>query len=147
MRTVLFTRHADIDLPATSSDPELNAAGMQRAGELAHVVSAAHVTSVFTSTLRRTKLTAAPLAARLGLRPDVVPPPDELARQVVTGELGAMIMVVGHTNTIPDMIAALGVVTPPAIGEREFDNLFLVTIPGSGEASLLALKYGKPSIV
>jgi phosphohistidine phosphatase SixA len=147
MRTVLFVRHADIDLPATSHDPVLNAEGVRRAEELARVVGAAQVASVFTSGLRRTKLTAAPLAARFGLRPSEVPTPEEFARQVRVGELGAVIIVVGHSNTIPGMIAALGVVTPPIIGEREFDNLFIGTAAGNGEVSLLALKYGKASIV
>lgn len=147
MKTVLFARHADIDLPATSSDPVLNAAGVRRAAELAHVVSGARVASAFTSTRRRTKLTAAPLANRLGLQPNEVAPPEEFARQVLAGELGDVIMVVGHSNTIPEMIAALGAVAPPTIDEREFDNLFLVTVAGNGGASLVALKYGKPSIV
>ena len=44
------------------------------------------------------------------------------------------------------MIEALGVPAPaPAIGEREFDNLFVVTSVG-GEAGLLRLKYGKQSV-
>ncbi|MGH3879364.1 MAG: phosphoglycerate mutase family protein [Actinophytocola sp.] len=146
MQTVLFTRHADIDLPPTSSDPELNAAGAARAEELAHVVHTAQVASVFTSTLRRTKLTAAPPAARLGLRPAVAPPAAELARRVLAGELGAVVLVVGHSNTVPEMIAALGVTAPPTIGEREFDNLFVVTVADSGEASSLALKYGETSL-
>ena len=146
MKTVLFVRHADIDLPAISRDPVLNSAGVQRAEELAHVVGAAQVVSVFTSTLRRTKLTAAPLVARLGLPSGEVPAPEEFARQVRAGEPGAVIMVVGHSNTVPEMIAALGVSTPPVIGEREFDNLFLVTVAGNGEVPLLALKYGKASI-
>jgi broad specificity phosphatase PhoE len=146
MKTVLFARHANIDLPRTTDDPVLNAAGVARAEELAHVLGAVHVESVFTSTRRRTKLTAAPLANRFGLHPEVVPPPEEFARQVLAGDLDAVIMVVGHSDTIPDMIAALGVAAPPTITDREFDNLFLVTIANSGETELLALKYGKPSL-
>jgi phosphohistidine phosphatase SixA len=147
MRTVLFVRHADIDLPAMSRDPVLNAAGRQRTEELARVVGAAQIASVSTSELQRTKLTAAPLAARLGLLPSEVAPPEEFARQVHAGELGAVSLVVGHSNTIPAMMAALGVSTPPTIGEREFDNLFLVMVASDGEVPLLALKYGKPSIL
>ena len=54
-------------------------------------------------------------------------------------------MIAGHSNTIPEMIEAFGVPAAPAIGEREFDNLFVVSVVG-GEAALLRLKYGKQSV-
>ena len=60
MRTVFLVRHANIDLPPTSNDPDLNAAGRQRADALATVLGAAGVGRIFTSELRRTKQTVAP---------------------------------------------------------------------------------------
>ena len=75
MTIVLLVRHADIDLPALSSDPPLNAAGRRRAAGLAHVAGGAGVTAVFTSTFARTIQTVGPLVARLGLVARPVPAP------------------------------------------------------------------------
>jgi phosphohistidine phosphatase SixA len=145
MTTVLLVRHADIDLPPRSSNPPLNAAGRLRAGGLAHIAGGAGVTAVFTSTFTRTIQTVGPLVARLGLAAHPVPPPAVLAQQVTAGALGSVVVIAGHSNTIPELIEALGVPAPaPAIGEHEFDNLFVLTVVG-GEAGLLRLKYGKQS--
>jgi phosphohistidine phosphatase SixA len=143
MITVLLVRHADIDLPPGSNDPPLNAKGRARADTLAHLAGSAGVTTVFTSTFNRTKQTAGPLAARLGLQPQIAPPPATFARQVLSGTFGEVIVVAGHSDTVPQMIAALGA-SPPAIGEREFDNLFVVAVPQSAQAGVTRLKYGQP---
>lgn len=145
MTTVLLVRHADIDLPALSSDPPLNAAGQRRAAGLAHVAGGAGVTAVFTSTFARTIQTVGPLVARLGLVADLVPPPVVLAQQATAGALGSVVVIAGHSNTIPEMIEAFGVAAAPAIGERDFDNLFVVSVVG-GDAGLLRLKYGNQSV-
>jgi phosphohistidine phosphatase SixA len=146
MITVLLVRHADIDVPPASDDPPLNAAGRRRAETLAHVAGTAGVTSVFTSSLIRAKQTVEPLVARVGLNPAEVPPPSVLAQRVVSGTLGGVVLIAGHSNTIPEMMVALGVSSGiPAIGEREFDNLFVVTVAESVGSSALSLKYGKPS--
>ena len=144
MITVLLVRHADINLPPTSDDPPLNAAGRARAKTLAHVAGAAGVTAVFTSSLTRTKQTVKPLVALSGLQPREAPPPAALAYEVLSSTAGTVVLVAGHTNTVPQMIAALGA-SPPTIGEHEFDNLFVVTVAGPGKASVLRLKYGKQS--
>jgi hypothetical protein len=92
------------------------------------------------------KQTVAPLAASLAIEPSDVPAPAVLAQQVSSGALGRVILIAGHSNTVPQMIAALGV--PGAlleIGEREFDNLFVVTVASTANAHLLHLKYGAPS--
>jgi phosphohistidine phosphatase SixA len=140
MITVLFVRHADIDLPPGSSNPPLNAKGRARADTLAHIASAAGVTAIFTSSFTRTKQTAEPLAARLGLQPQLAPPPPTFVQQVVSGALGEVIVVAGHSDTVPEMIAALSA-SRPTIGEREFDSLFVVAVAQSAEASVLRLKY------
>lgn len=131
MATVLLVRHADIDLPPSSNDPPLNSAGMERANELVHVAGLEGITAVFTSSLARTKQTVGPLAARLGIQPREVPPPPVFAEEILSGTVGQVVLVAGHSNTVPQMIEALG--APPlsfAIGEREFDNLFVVTVLG-----------------
>jgi broad specificity phosphatase PhoE len=141
--TVLLVRHADIDLPPLSNNPPLNAAGRRRAATLARIAAGSGVTAIFTSTFTRTIQTVEPLVARLGLQGNVAPAPAVLAQQVTAGTLGSLVVIAGHSNTVPEIINALGVQPAPhAIGEREFDNLFIVTLVG-GEAGLLHLKYGK----
>jgi phosphohistidine phosphatase SixA len=144
VRTILLVRHADIDLPPRSADPPLNAAGRTRAEQLAFIAGDAGVSTIFTSTLVRTKQTVAPLATRLGIVSRVAPEPEVLAKDVLSGSVGDAIVIAGHSNTIPPMIKALGVAAAaiPVIGERDFDNLFIVTLTSSGEAGLLRLKYG-----
>lgn len=146
MVTVLLVRHADIDVPAASTDPSLNAAGRARAKTLAHVVGAAGVTTVYTSTFARTKETVKPFVVQSGLQSKIAPAAALLAQQVTSGSAGAVVLIAGHSDTIPQFIAALGVPLPaPVIGPTQFDNLFVVTVRGPGAASLARLKYGKPS--
>jgi phosphohistidine phosphatase SixA len=140
--TILLVRHADIDLPPASADPSLNEAGQLRAEALAHVAGAAGVTTVFTSSLARTKETAAPIVKALGLRAREMPAAATVARQARTGRLGPVVLIAGHSNTVPEVIAALGVPPPaPVIGETEFDNLFVVTLAQPSGAGLVVLRY------
>jgi len=142
--TVLLVRHADIDLPPASADPPLNAAGRARAKALAQLVGAAGVTAVFTSSFTRTKQTVKALASQLGIQPQEAPP--ALVQLVLSGAAGPAVLVAGHSNTVPQMITALGGLPPGVvIGENEFDNLFVVTAGGPGGASVVRLKYGKSS--
>ena len=143
MIVVLLVRHADIDLPPASDDPPLNAAGRERAKALDRALAGAGIATVFVSSLARTRQTVEPLAARLGLQPQETPTPREFAAKLLSGTAGGVVLVAGHSNTVPAMIAVLGA-PPPAIGERDFDNLFVVSRSSSGqEASLVRLKYGK----
>ena len=147
MITVLLVRHADVDVPPPigNPDPSLNMKGVIRANELARVAAAAGVTKIFTSELKRTKETAAPLAARLNLAqpPLVAPGVAEFAAGAHAGLYGPVVLVVGHTNTVPPLIDAL--VSPqPTITIRGFDNLFIVSLT-AGESQLVWLKYGSPS--
>lgn len=148
MASVLLVRHADIDLaPApVPGDPPLNAAGRARAATLAHVAGTAGVATVLTSSFLRTRQTVEPLAGRLGLVPRLTPSSSLLASQLLSGALGETVLVAGHSNTVPEMIAAFGVPPPhPAIGHHEFDNLFVVAVFAPGEARLLHLRYGAPA--
>ncbi|GIM93183.1 phosphoglycerate mutase family protein [Paractinoplanes toevensis] len=139
MVTILLVRHADIDLPPATTDPPLNDAGRRRAEALAHVVGPAGVTTVFTSPLARTKQTVQPLGLTAGEMPGLA----VVAGQARAGEYGPVVLIAGHSNTVPAVIAALGVPQPPVIPETEFDNLFVVTLTEPAGASLLALKYGR----
>jgi broad specificity phosphatase PhoE len=143
---VILVRHAEkATVPA--NDPPLTPEGRERAKELARVVGKSGITAIFTTNLARTKQTAAPTAALLHLQPAVnAPGPTyarDLANRIRTQHAGRTVLVVGHTNTTHDVIAALGVDTAPTIPETDFDNLYIVTLADGNEPKLVSLKYGE----
>ena len=67
--------------------------------------------------------------------------------EIVKTHKGKIILVVGHSNTIPELIANMGAskVVPP-IAEDEYDNIYIVTIPWFGKTKTIRLRYGAPYI-
>ena len=143
--TVLLVRHAD-RLPGQQTD-ELAAVGVARSRELAHALQKAGVNAIIHSDTQRAAQTAAPLAAAGGITPSVLPAKDFAA---VAGEVrkhpGETVLIVGHSNTVPPIIAALGGPQLPDLGDNDFDDLFVLTVCRCGwrPARLLSLQYGAP---
>jgi broad specificity phosphatase PhoE len=123
--TIFIVRHAE-KAATGGSDPDLSSAGRQRAQRLANVLKDARISAIFVTELRRTRQTAAPLAQMLGLNPQVVPSNNSPLLNARVHAASGNILVVGHSNTIPDMIRGFGVMAPVQIGENDFDNLFLL---------------------
>ena len=145
MLLVILLRHADIDLPrpAGEPDPDLNESGRDRALALADCLANAGVSRIFTSDARRTQQTAAPLAERLGLTPSSPPTVAALVEELTGGAAEGVACVVGHSNTVPEIIEGLGAdASGIQIGEADFANLFVVCGAGSPGARLLSLVYG-----
>ncbi len=124
--TVLLVRHAD----RVPGEDALSAAGLARAQALVHVATKAGVSAIYHSEALRTQQTAQPLATALGLTPTQLPATNTqaLADDIYTQHYGQTVLVVGHSNTVPQIIAALGGPALPSIDDNEFDNLFVVTI-------------------
>jgi phosphohistidine phosphatase SixA len=139
---VILVRHAeradarDAAGSFSEKDPDLSAAGHARAEGLARLLKDASVTAIFTTALKRTQQTAAPLARTLAIEPTVADAADLL--QSIRSAQGA-VLIVGHSNTVPDMIARLGVKEPVTIADDEFDNLFVVF--SGPQPTLLRLRY------
>jgi phosphohistidine phosphatase SixA len=145
--TIVVIRHAEKALDSVA-DPPLTEAGEARAALLARmfgdVKSPGHIDAIYTSPALRNRLTAAPLAARLGLTPVVAPAgdPKSLARRILHEHEGGRILVIGHIDTVPPIVAALsGAKNIPAIGEQEYGTMYIVTVPRIGYANLLRLTY------
>ena len=103
----------------------------------------AGITGIITSPAIRTNETAKPLAMSLGIMPKVDTMNDAKALVNTIRALpgGGNVLVVGHTDTIPELLTALGSPSTFSIGETEFDNLFVVT-PGQGtHPRILRLRY------
>lgn len=95
--------------------------------------------SIFTSEFVRTKQTAAPVAQALGIVPVEIATDVDAAKTQLLGA-ASPILVIGHSNTVPDLIAALGGPTDIQIGEHEFDRMFAVSV-ASGGVSVLEFRY------
>jgi broad specificity phosphatase PhoE len=132
---VILVRHAErLD---DSSDSPLSAAGEQRAERLARMLESAGVTAIYTTPYQRTVKTAEPLARRLGLKiTSDDPPPADLLRRIHESHPQGTVLIVGHSNTVPDLLTALGYNTPVQIPANEYDNLFIVA-PRQGSAPVV----------
>lgn len=139
-RIVVLVRHGEKQ--SEDRDAALSPAGVARAACLADTLAELGVTHVFTTEFARTRDTAAPLAKRLGLTPEVVPAADEAAWRERLAALppGAIALVAGHSNTVPALVAALGA-GEVAIAGDTYDKLFAVVLPEHGPPTLLRLHY------
>ena len=144
--TVLLIRHGERSaLTPTPPDPPLTAAGKARALTLRHVLGAAGIKDIYRSHFLRAQQTAQPLATQLALTPLVLDDAASIKADILAHHAGHTVLMIGHSNTVPELIQQLGAGTLPVIDESVFDNLFVVKLLGSGTASLTHLKYGKPS--
>lgn len=140
---VFLVRHAERadtvngGQPMMAADPNLSEAGRRRAESLATVLRDARITAIFVTEYKRTQETAAPLAKALGISPTVVTSKDTLGLVARVRESTGNVLVVGHSNSVPNIITALGVVNAPPIADTEYDNLFIVTAP----SQLVQLRY------
>jgi broad specificity phosphatase PhoE len=151
---VLVVRHAE-KVADGSADPELSEAGQKRAQALADVAEEAGVVAVYTTQFKRTRETARPLAERLKIPAVVVEAtrenarthPAALAKQILAKHAGQTVLVVGHSNTVPLIVEALGGRRPPDLDDAtEFDRLFVVIVPKDGRAQVVRARYGEAGI-
>ena len=139
--TILLVRHAPkLD---DSSDPPLSEAGAARARDLASLLEGAGVTAIYTTQYHRTIDTAAPLAKATGVESAIVPGKETaaLVERLRASAPEDLILVVGHSNTIPEILSALGCKEVIAIADDQYDDLFVVIPRRDGHAAMLRLKY------
>jgi phosphohistidine phosphatase SixA len=145
--TVILIRHADKD----DNNDYLNPHGIARSFELIQVLSAAGIQAVYTSTAKRSKQTVKPFLAQhlsTHLPTKALSTAEELSTDILCYE-GKIVLVVGHANTVPELIHLLG---GPVyrdyrddINNCEFDNLFVLVRYSATRVSLTRAKYGMPT--
>lgn len=151
--TMIFVRHAEKALVPVD-DPGLSPEGQARASELARQLVDADVVAgidaIYSTPTRRTMETAQPVADALGLgihTYDYDPSEDgeAVVDAMVRAHKGRIILVVGHSDTLPGLIADLGASKKvPAIADDEYDNIYLISIPWFGKTKTIRLRYGTP---
>ena len=144
---IFIVRHAEKE---TGKDPVLTPAGNVRAGDLMRALQNEGIQKIYVSQYRRTQNTGDSLRMQLNI--DTVQyAADTLCDKLITaimehGDFGKTILIIAHSNTIPQIIRKFGVTDYPYgdIPDNEFDNLFLVTYKKE-KAKLKKMKYGAKS--
>jgi len=148
-KAVFVVRHAEKASDANEVSVPLSAAGTARAQKLAAMLKDAGITAIYSTDTVRTKTTGEPLAAAQKIpirtydfatvdgKPNLSPLAEKLRRE----HSQDVVLVVGHSNTIAPLLAALGCRESVSIAGDEYDNLFVVVPQGSGTPLLLRLRF------
>lgn len=144
---IFIVRHAEKE---TGKDPVLTSAGNARAGDLMRALQNEGVQKIYVSQYKRTQMTGDSL--RIQLKIDTVHyAADTLCDNLVNSimqhsDFGKTILIIAHSNTIPQIIRKFGVTDYPYgdIPDNEFDNLFVI-IYKKEKAKLKKMKYGAKS--
>lgn len=130
-KTFIFIRHAE-KVQTLHADPPLTAAGAAQAVAFAELLKEQNISAVYSTPYRRTLETAAPLASLKNLTTQLYEPlyAVSLLEQLKTQVDSGVVVVVGHSNTIPDMVNALvGREEVAPITEEEYGLVFIVIVP------------------
>lgn len=142
--TIMVMRHGE-KAAVPADDPGLSHEGEARAERLAEVLGRApegqRIEVIFTSELRRTQDMARPLASRLGVPVISMPAgdPGALVERLLDEYRGGRILVVGHSNTVPEIVRRLGGEDIPDMADTEFGVIYVVTRPRFGRTSVIRL--------
>jgi broad specificity phosphatase PhoE len=144
-QTVFVVRHAERadggaganTMTGTPADPPLSSAGEARAQKLASMLADAGIKAIYVTEFKRTQDTAKPLAAKLGLRVEVIPSKDTAAliAKVRAEHPNDAVLIVGHSNTVPDVVKAFTGRTV-TMSDEEYSAMFVLT-PNAGTAALI----------
>lgn len=134
----VVVRHAE-KAAGADPDPSLTAEGHARARALAHALADAPVVAVYSTAFARTRQTAMPTANAHGLPVttyDAREPADALAIRLRAAHPAGTVLVVGHSNTVPAIAAALCGCDVAAMDETEYDRRLVVTVDADDKAKL-----------
>lgn len=148
--TVLLIRHADIDISDGVIEDDsisLNSCGQKRAKNLADMIEKAPISAIYTSNKHRSIQTAEPLIKRLhsSIEHKKIDSPQKIAEDILSNYRGKNVLVIHHSNTVPQIIQTLSNEIVDMI--REFDDFYIVNIYISDNeenkfTNVVRLKYG-----
>ena len=148
---VILARHAEKVVPnPPDGDPDLTDAGRARAAALAEALRNAGVDAVITTQFKRTRFTGQPAAEQAGVTPEVVSTSGAQGHvaavaDAVRRHAGHTVLVVGHSNTVPAIVAALGGPRLPDICDSQYADLFTLILEPGKAPVLVRSTYGVAS--
>jgi broad specificity phosphatase PhoE len=144
----VVVRHAE---KATDDpkDPSLSDAGQARAERLAVALKGLPLHHAVSTQYRRTQATAAPAAKANGIEVHAKPIDasnsatyaKDLAAHIRQDHAGQNLLLVGHSNTVPELVEALTGTKAEPMADDEFDRVYVITLPADGPPRFVVLRY------
>lgn len=145
--TFIVVRHAE-KADDAARDPDLSAAGQERALDLARQLAREDLVAVHATAFRRTQQTVQPTADAHGIPPatyDAGQPAEAFAARLRAEHPRGTVLVAGHSNTVPGIVAALCGCPVEEMPETEYDRLSTVRFDAGGRPRLEVTRYGAPT--
>jgi broad specificity phosphatase PhoE len=144
-QAVFLARHAELVNGQAMAEPKnlpLSETGEARAKRLAEHLKDVGINAIIVTDFVRTNKTAEPLARALNIQLTVVPKGDPklLVERLRKEHANDRVLIVGHTDTLPGLIAAFGHPSEIKIESQDYGNLFLL-VPKNGEPLFTRLRY------
>lgn len=134
---IYVTRHAEKS--AEGKDPDLTAQGTARAATIARMLGKAGIGALFSTPTRRTLQTAQPLATQLSLAVQTYHPGQSAAMVEKMRPLAGPVLVVGHSNTVPELVTLFGGGVVAPIADDEYDRLYQLIVAPDGSVTTVLL--------
>ena len=134
---IYVTRHAE--KAAEGKDPSLTAQGQARARALAALLKKVGIKYVYSTATVRTQLTAQPLAQQSGVAMQLY---DAAKPAIVVEKIKALAgptLLVGHSNTVPELVKLLGGAPGAPIADDEYDRLYQLIVAADGSVTTVLL--------
>lgn len=132
---IWVVRHAEKDTSdLKDKDPDLSSEGKARAQALANYLKGENLDSIFSTNYKRTKLTGYPTADRIGLGIKTYDPASQkaFAQSLIKNAEGKKILIIGHSNTVQEILAEFGAAKPVKdLTDEDYDYIFTLTIKGN----------------
>ena len=144
---VFLARHAESMSIPGNRDAPLTAAGMRRASALGQVLRSSDVVQVFASQFLRSHATAESVSVATHAPLEVVHSDSSagLARMIRTRFHGKTVVIVGHSDSLPNVVAELGWEGAEAAERWRYDDLGLLEFRDGGPVQFVHLHYGGPA--
>lgn len=143
--TFIVLRHAEKE--STDKNANLSSDGKLRAEALRHVLSTSGVNAIYSTPFNRTRQTVTPLAEEKKIVITEYPvnkPYTQLIAEILDTYLGKTVVVVGHSNTVPEILKVLSDnLFIVSISENQYDNLYIVSVTKEKIPEVVPMKYGK----
>ena len=142
---VYLVRHAEKADDGTN-DPPLAIAGRIRVQTLKALLADVDLTHVHTTDWTRTRDTARPFAQDAGVELAIYDPRELETLAADIKATPGRHLVAGHSNTTPQLVAALGGDPLGPIDELEYDRLYVLVIQPGGATVTTVLRFGEPYV-